>query len=139
MKVPKSSGVNGKWIDKKALKKGDIAKIVSEATEVASQQGGTQWVAKIKVKGWEGESQNISINKPTRGALIDAFGDESKDWIDKLLSIHVESMLISGKRGIAVYLLPEGYDVGEDTSGYIVIKKQGSTDVEELTPEDIPF
>lgn len=143
----------GSWLDKKTLKTGDIIKLVSEAIEVPSQQGGMQIVAKCRVKGVTGDATNISINKPTKNALIDAFGDDSVNWVDKLLTVHIEKTMIAGKRGIAAYLVPEGYEVGEDEGGYLVITnpnkkvttvKTDDLDTitypeEEINVEDIPF
>lgn len=153
MKVSKSSG-GGAWIDKKTLRNGDLIKIVSEAGAVESQQGGTQLVAKVRVKGSAEGAQNLAINSPTKNALIEAYGDDTADWQDKVLVAHIEKTVIAGKRGIALYLVPEGFEVGEDTSGYIVVVPKGSssfpagtakTEEEEdepsqdINPDDIPF
>lgn len=144
----KSSGVGGKWLDKKVLKSGDIAKIKNEATEQPSQQGGNQWVCKLMVKG-QTEALNFAINKPSKNALIDAFGEDTNNWVDKVLTLEVEKTIVSGKRGIAAYLIPEGFELKEDSGGYIVIGKKGepikaepSTNdypQEDINPDDIPF
>ena len=142
----KSSSVGGKWLDKKTLRDGDIAKIKTEATEQPSQQGPMQWVCKLLVKG-QTEPANFAINKPSKNALIDAFGEDTNDWIDKTLTLKVEKTIISGKRGIGVYLIPEGFEMTEDKAGYIVIKKIGGGASEstvdypddEPNPDDIPF
>lgn len=141
--VTESSGVSGKWIDKKSLKTGDKAKIKSEATEQPSQQGGTQLVAKMLVQG-QTEALNVAINKPSKNALIRAFGNDTNGWIDKTLTVQVETAIVSGKRGIAMYLIPEGYEMKEDSGGYLVIGKIGAkaTDdypANEINPDDIPF
>src|SRR5947209_3726272 len=118
MEVTKSGGVGGSWIDKKALKNGDLIKLTSEASWVESQinAGQKQLVAKCKIKGTDGE-YNIAINSPTKNALIDAFGKETKDWMDKPLTVAVETGIFAGKRGIMLNLIPEGYVVGEDAAG----------------------
>lgn len=146
----KSSGVGGKWLDKKTLKSGDIAKIKTEATEQASQQEGkTQWVCKLLVKG-QTESLNFAINGQSKNALIDAFGEETLNWIDKTLTIQIEKTVIAGKRGIAAYLIPEGFEMTEDAGGYIVITRIGGAKepsrtlppeaiAEDINPDDIPF
>lgn len=143
MKATKSSGVQGKWFDKKILKTGDQAKLKSEATEEPSQMGGMQWVAKMAVKGHT-EAANVAINKPSKNALIDAFGEETTGWVDKLLTLHVEKTIVSGKRGLALYLIPEGFEVTEDKGGYVVVnrigaKPESTDDVQEIDPDDIPF
>src|SRR3954471_7294450 len=110
MKVTASSNIGGKWIDKKTLLSGTKAKIKTEATEQPSQQGGTQLVAKLLVQG-QMEPQNVAINKPSKNALISAYGDDTNDWIDKVLTIHTETAIVSGKRGVALYLIPEGFEL----------------------------
>lgn len=145
MKVTKSSGAGGKWLDKKELRVGDVGKLKTEATEQTSQQGGTQLVAKLHVKG-QSEPANVAINTPSKNALIDAFGDDTANWVDKLLTLHTEKTVIAGKRGVALYLTPEGFEVTEDSGGYIIVQRIGSatppppTPVdEEIDPDDIPF
>lgn len=131
----KSSGVGGKWIDKKVLKTGDVAKIKTEATEQASQQDGkTQWVCKLHVKG-QSEPLNFAINSQSKNALIDAFGADTNDWIDKVLTLEIEKTLIAGKRGLAAYLIPEGFEMTEDSGGYIVITRKGAPRVK--SPQEI--
>lgn len=133
MKVSKSSG-GGAWLDKKVLRNDDVVKLVSEAQEVEGQNG-PQLVAKVRVKGSDDEAKNVSINAPTKNALIEAFGDDTKNWVNQLLTVNVEKTLIAGKRGIALYLIPEGYSVGEDAGGYLVITK--GTVAENPQKEDI--
>jgi hypothetical protein len=129
-KVTKSTG--GAWLDKKALKTGDVIKIVSEAMDEEGQNG-TQLVALVRVKGWTGEAQKLSINSPSKNALIDVFGDDTKNWQGQLLTAHIEKTMIAGKRGIALYLIPEGYELTEDQAGYLVIVKEGD---DQPAPED---
>lgn len=148
MKVSASSGVQGKWLDKKVLQTGQRVKIKTEATEQPSQQGGVQLVAKLLVQG-QMDALNVGINKPSKNALIKAFGDETSNWIDKELTIHIESTIISGKRGIVMYLIPEGFEVKEDLGGYIVVipknqpNSQPDSRIEEadqnLDIDNIPF
>ena len=141
-KFNKSSGTGGKWIDKKALydSGGGKVKLVSEAKEEPSNMGGTQIVAKCRVQGSE-ESVNIGINTPTKNALIDAYGDDSKDWVDKVLTAHLERTMVAGKRGIALYLVPDGYEVAEDSGGYLVIQKIGTSSSQSDGSDDVdsPF
>lgn len=126
MIVQESSGVGGKWLDKKTIPAGSVGKIKTEATEQPSQQGGLQLVAKLLVKGSQ-EPLNVAISKPSKNALIQAFGNDTVNWIDKLLTLHTEKVVVSGKRGVALYLVPEGFEVTEDTGGFIVIKRIGSS------------
>jgi hypothetical protein len=125
MEITKSGGIGGSWIDKKALKSGDLIKLTTEAEWVPSSLNPEekQLVAKCKVKGMEGEF-NLAINSPSKNALIDAFGNESKNWVGKLLTAAVETGIFAGKRGIMLNLVPENYIVSEDAAGFIVIRQK---------------
>jgi len=118
-KFTKQSSTGGAWIKPAEIEQGARAKLVSEATPVEGQFG-TQTVAKIRVEGM-GEAVNINLNKPTVNALVDAFGEESKDWCNQPLTIQTEKMMVSGRRVTAVYLIPKGYKLDEDEGGYLVI------------------
>ncbi len=151
MKVSKSSG-GGAWLDKKKLQNGDMIKILTDAVEVENQQGGTQLVAKVKVKGMDGDF-NCGINGASKNAFIEAYGDDTADWVDKVVTVNVEKTVVAGKRGIALYLIPGGFEVSEDRAGYVQITPIGSAnakkdDTEEsqeeysgpdINPDDIPF
>ncbi len=143
MLYEKKEGVRGKWLEKTIDLNGKRAKLVSEVKPTESQFG-MQDVAKLQVEG-ESESKNANINKPTIAALIDAFGQDSKNWVNKTLTIQCEKMVVSGKRVVALYLIPEGYELGEDAGGYVAITKVGGEKdaIEypegEANPSDIPF
>ncbi|MCH9022916.1 MAG: hypothetical protein IID32_09135, partial [Planctomycetes bacterium] len=107
MKYTKQTGVQGAWVDKAAIISGTKAKLVSE-TEPTEGEYGKQDVAKIRIEG-DAETKNVRINKPTIAGLIDAFGDDSKDWINKELTIQTEQMRVGGKKVTALYLLAEGF------------------------------
>jgi hypothetical protein len=128
MEIPKSSGVGGAWVDKKELKNGDLAKLKTEALFVEGANG-KQLVAKIRIKGMS-EDKNVAINTPTKNALIDAFGTDSLNWVDKLLTVRVESGIFAGKRGVMLNLIPEDFEMSEDDGGYIVIKRKGEPEIE---------
>lgn len=144
MIIEKTGGVGGAWVDKKELRSGDIVKLTSEAKWIDGQNG-KQLVAKMRIKGIQ-EEKNVAINSPSKNALIEAFGDDSNNWKDKHLTVATESGIFAGKRGIALYLIPEGFSLGED-NGYVVIKKAGEVKETEnveypeetVNLDDIPF
>jgi hypothetical protein len=151
MEVTKSGGIGGSWIDKKALKSGDLIKLTTEAEWVPSSLNPEekQLVAKCKIKGTDGEF-NLAINSPSKNALIDAFGTDTKNWVGKLLTAAVESGIFAGKRGVMLNLVPEGYVIAEDAAGYIVIRPKveppavvarASEPADDYVPnpDDIPF
>lgn len=151
MKYQKSISVSGGWAKASELETGTRAKIVSETTPTASQfenKDGSpkmQDVAKVRFEG-KPEPLNVSLNRATVNALIDCYGDDSKDWINKYLTVHTEKMNVAGKRVVALYLIPEGYELKEDEGGYLVIVNSSKqpTEPAEVLPEedpliDIPF
>lgn len=121
MLIQKSSGST--WFDKKTLQDGDILKLATEATDIEGQNG-MQLVAKAIIKGRDDKPKNIAINNPSRNALIDAFGQDTADWVDKHLTIKVKETLVGGKPGIALYLIPEGFKLDVDENGFQVIAKE---------------
>lgn len=138
MKIETSSGIGGSWIDKKTLKNGDLIKIKTEA-EWSEGQNGKQLVAKMIVKGTK-ETVNVQINNPSKNALVGAFGDDSKNWMEKVVTVQLEPGIYAGKRGVMLNLVPDGYEVTEDGSGYVVILPKIAQVVEkEIEAGDIPF
>jgi hypothetical protein len=148
-----SSGISGDWVKGENLKTGTKAKLMTPAERRESMfkddKGNVkmQDVAKIRFQGDE-TTYNIALNRGTIDALIDAYGNRSEDWVGKVLTVHIEPMNVGGRRVRAVYLLPEGFQVGEDENGYIVVQRKPfvATDepaieypAEEVRPEDIPF
>ena len=134
MRYTKSSSTQGAWLDKKTVMSGSKGKLVSETVPIEKSYEGEirkQDIAKIRIEG-DTEAKNVSINKPTINGLIEAYGEESKDWINKPLTIHIEKTMISGKRLPVLYLIPNGFDLTEDDNGYLVITRKG------IQSDDIP-
>lgn len=138
--INKISG-EGMFVDKKSLKEGELVKLVNEAHEEEGKFG-SQIVANIKIKSRDGEPK-FAINPPTVNALIEAFGEDSMAWCNKVLTIHIEKVRSAGRKGLSVYLIPENYDFWDDEKGYLVIGKKAEKPQEGSRPEindsDIPF
>jgi hypothetical protein len=142
----------GAWAKASELTNGSRAKIVDEATKSLSQfrdedgNAKMQTVAKVRFEG-VADPLNVNLNRATVYGLIDAFGTESKNWIGHVLKVHTEKTTVAGKRVTALYLVPEGFEVGEDDNGYVIVRKVGvvvhgpeaGAPKEEVTPDDIPF
>ena len=153
-KYSKNTFLGGAWVKGKDIISGTRCKLVSEANPQPSQfedkegKPKVQDVAKIRFED-KSDPLNISLNRATINGLVDAFGEDSKDWIGRTLTVVTEKVLVAGKRVTAVYLLPEGYEAQEDENGYMVIvnpKKESivaDPEIEsvntELAAEEIPF
>ena len=115
----KSSGVGGAWVKGSEVTAGSKVKIVSETEPQPSQftdKNGkikTQDVCKVRFQGGQ-DALNMSLNRATTNALVDAFGEDSKTWIGQVLTAHTEKVRVAGVARIVVYLLPDGYEVQDD-------------------------
>lgn len=152
MKYQKQVSVIGSWAKASELT-AKRAKIVSETNPMPSSftnKDGTpktQDVCKVKFEGVE-EPMNVSLNRATINALVDAFGEDSKDWMNHVLTVATEKVRVAGKAVTALYLVPEGYVKTDDENGYAVIEKlseagQAADKLMNGTPDiddsDIPF
>lgn len=141
----KNVTLGGQWAKASELKSGMKAKIMSETNPVPStflnKDGSmkTQDVCKIKFEGLN-DVLNLSLNRATINALVDAFGEDSKAWMNQVLTVETERVRVAGKAVVALYLLPSGYQKVDDDNGYAVIAKTG-TPVETIKqdPDDIPI
>ncbi len=141
----------GAWARGSEIKSGIRAKIMDEATRTVSRfqtadgKEKMQTVASVRFED-KNEPMNVSLNRATVYGLIDAFGPDSKDWIGKVLITHTDKTTVAGKRQIALYLVPGGFEVTEDEAGYVVVTKIGATrgdypepTADQLENEDSPF
>lgn len=123
MKYNKTSGTGGPWLDKSQVRNGQRFAILTEAKpieEVYKGEPNVRNTVKVKVEGMS-EPQNYDLNKPTIAGLIDAFGDDSRNWIGKTLYAHTEKVRVAGRAGIMVILYAEGFKVMDDEGGYAVV------------------
>ena len=146
----KSSGVGGAWVKGSEVTAGSKVKIVSETEPQPSQftdKNGkikTQDVCKVRFQGGQ-DALNMSLNRATTNALVDAFGEDSKTWIGQVLTAHTEKVRVAGVARIAVYLLPDGYEVQDDENGYVQIVNPNKESIpsadenEEVDVSSIPF
>lgn len=141
----KSSGVSGAWAKGSELQSVKRAKILTEATPKASKfqnEDGSvkmQDVCKVKFEGVE-EPLNTNLNRATIGALVDAFGEDSKNWIGKVLTVNI----LEGSKGFSIYLIPDGFKRIRDENNYVVIVRDEdapapATDDIPVVKDDAPF
>jgi hypothetical protein len=142
MKYEKTQPIAGVWVKGSEVQPGTRCKLVSETTHVQSQftdektgEKKYQDVAKVLFSG-DTEAKNISINRATLFGLIDAFREESADWMNHILTVETEKVLVGGRRVTAIYLVPENYEKIDDENGYTVIVKKGT---KVGAAEEIPF
>jgi hypothetical protein len=144
----------GKWTDTKQLKDGMRAKIMDECVRSESEfkdkedNPKIENIAKVRFEGLP-EATNTRLNWTTIYALIDAHGKDSKLWIDKVLTVRLVRAMVGDTMRTLVYLVPEGFELAENSEGKLEIRKQGGiaatadeadqSPKEEINPDDIPF
>ncbi len=152
MKYIQTTMQSGAWVKGSEITSGTRCKLVSEAKSQPStflDKNGVaknQEVAKIRFEN-NPEPMNISINRASINALIDAFGEDSVSWIGKMLVAETEKVRVAGKAVTALYLIPEGYEKRDDENGYAVIVKKGESNrtspsedyPDGIDTEEIPF
>jgi hypothetical protein len=153
--VEYSKSLGGAWLDAKTVQNGTKVKIVSETTKRDSSfkdkdgNAKTENVAKVQVQGAT-EPVNMRLNWTTIYGLIDAFGNESKTWMGKVLTVSKVRALVGDTMRDIIYLIPEGFELGENSENKLEIRKvgvaptpDGVPDIEypedEIDPKEIPF
>jgi hypothetical protein len=127
----KEVSIGGKWAKGSELVNEKRAKIVSETEPMPSQflnkDGSvkTQDVCKVRFEN-QPEPLNLSLNRATINALVEAYGEDSRLWIDKYLGVETERVKVAGKTAVALYLIPEGFERMDDENGYTIIVRKGS-------------
>ena len=140
----KSVSIGGSWAKAAELKSGMRAKIVSETNPVPSSfqnKDGSPKVRDVCKIQFEGLNDvlNLALNRATINALVDAFGGESKSWMNKVLTVETEKVRVGGKAVTALYLIPQGYHKEDDTSGYAqVVKNDTEPEIPVINVEE-PF
>jgi hypothetical protein len=154
----KNISLGGSWAKASELLAVKLAKIVSETNPMPSsftnKDGSPKFqdVCKVQFEGFK-EPLNVSLNRATINGLVDAFGEDSKDWQNKNLSVETEKVRVAGKAVTALYLIPSGYKRIDDENGYPVIintDKEVSgaplseedivnAEINEVNAENIPF
>lgn len=133
----------GAWIKGDDLANAKRAKIVSETSPQPSKflnDDGSpkiQDVCKARFEGLD-DVYNLSLNKTTINGLLEAFGDDSKDWMNHYLRVETEKVRIGGKTNIAIYLIPEGYEKVDNADGFAEIRKIGLEKAVKQPDDDIP-
>lgn len=114
MKITKG----GNYIKAKDAKKGAIIEILDEGkwetSEKFKYEDGTPQKQLIFTVRYEGEEKQFRMNKSSRIAMIEAFGEESKTWIGKQAKIIIMPTPNGNDKMIVLDpILPEGKTSGE--------------------------
>lgn len=111
MKAKKKTSVGGEWAKKGVdYSNGDVVKIVNGGSIVSGDYG-DRHVFSIRTKNGE---KNQTFNQTSMNACIDAFGEETEEWIGKDVKVTIVKQNVSGKFIDVVYLAHPDWELGEN-------------------------
>lgn len=137
MKVQKKTSVAGEWAKKgEDIKDGDSV-VVNNSGEIVTGDYGDRHVFRVKTRSGE---KLLAFNQKSLNNLIDAFGDDTDNWVGKSVKVFIVRAMVAGKLQNIVYLAAEGWDMLDD--GSFVGPRSNMGDNQTPTPsvqsDDIP-
>jgi hypothetical protein len=114
------------------LKEGDLITIANEGKKIEGQFG-EQDVFLVKLP--DNSEGNMAINQKSLNNFIDAFGEDSVNWIGKKVKVWKIRAMVSGKLQNIVYLSHPDAKMTDEGDFYI----DGKDDTQEITGEDVGF
>jgi hypothetical protein len=122
----------GSWLKKgEDVKDGDLITIANEGKKTTGEYG-EQDVFLMKTGDKEG---NISINQTSINNWIDAFGDDSINWIGKEVKVMVVKQNVQGKiRPVYYFLHPD--TILDDESGEFIIPNKSKEAIPVIENDD---
>ena len=141
MKYIKKTSVGAYLKKGEDIKDGDIVEIANEGKQVEGQFG-RQDVFLIKTKNKEG---NISFNQTSVNNMIDAYGEDSINWIGEKVKVWAIMSNVQGKMTKVYYFSHPEAEISDD--GEFLIQNSDklnnpnyeNMNEEEIPTEDLPF
>jgi hypothetical protein len=112
---------------------GDILIVLNEGKKIEGQYG-EQDVFMMRFPS--GEDKNLTFNQTSLNNLVDAFGPESSQWVDKKVKVWLVLQNVQGKMTKVTYLSAPDWKLN-DVEGELFVAP--GTTKEISRPEDIPF
>jgi hypothetical protein len=113
------------------FKDGDIIEIANEGKQIEGNFG-TQDVFSIKLK--DGKEGNVNFNTTSMNNMIDAFGEDSKNWIGKKAKVWAILSNVQGKMIKVYYFAHPDAELNDEGTFYL----PSSQPVKKIKDEDIP-
>lgn len=145
MEYTKSAGA---WVDTDSVKDGTKVKLLTEVVKQESKfkdsEGNvkTENVATARFQGQDAPV-NVRLNWTTIYGLIDAFGKESKDWVDKVLTVKKREQSVGDKVYDVLYYIPDGFELIKNAEKRLEVRKIGEEEIipvdEGPDPDLVPF
>lgn len=100
------------------IKNGDILIILDEGKQVEGEFG-KQNV--FSVKTFSGKEGNVTFNQTSINCLIDGYGKESKEWINKEVKVECIKQNVQGKLTNVYYFLHPKAELNEKTGLFEIL------------------
>ena len=134
MKVQKKVSIQGEFAKvKEDINEGDIIGILNEGKKVAGNYGERD-VFSVQTKNGP---RNLTFNQTSMNYLIDVFGDETAEWVNKSIKVWINRENVSGKMRNVVYLTHPDWIEGDD-GFYPPTKNGNNNEAPPLEDKDIP-
>lgn len=116
------------------FKENDVLTILNEGVKTEGEFG-TQDVFKVRVPS--GDELSLSFNKTSINNMIDAYGDESKNWIGKEVKVWRILQNVQGKMRKVTYLSHQAAEIDDEGVFFIPGKQAAAAvDVDATEPPD---
>lgn len=128
----------GSWVDVDKVQDGSKVKLVSECIRQESKYtnpDGSPKTENVVTARFQGQDApvNVRLNWTSIYGLIDAFGKDSKEWVDKVLTVKKREVQVGDKIHDTLYYIPDGFELVKNAEKRLEVRKIG---VEEITPVD---
>jgi len=133
MKVQKVIRAQGEYAKiGEDIKDGDQI-IIRDSGQIVSGDYGDRHVFKVLVKNGD---KNLTLNQTSMNNMIDAYGENTEDWIDKTATAHVVKQMVANELKNICYLTGEGWVMTNDGK---FVPARAAAGKDEIDPKDIPF
>lgn len=114
----------------------DLITILNEGETVDSTFGPGS-VFKVRVPN--NEERAFRFNKTSINNMIDAFGDDSKEWIGKQVKVWLILQNVQGKMVKVAYVSHPDADIDDEGNFTLPAGTKSEVVDDEVSPEEIPF
>lgn len=115
MKVEKNVSVQGDWAEKNEDVEDEDIITIKDAGKVIDGEYGERKVFTVETKNGD---KLLSFNQTSINNLIDAWGNETKDWVGKEAKVWMNRESIGGQMRYVVYLTAPDWVIDETTGGF---------------------
>ena len=109
--------IQSQFVSGEDVKQGDIVYLLDEGEyrKLPEQfrREGRENVLTFQMKLPDGNIKFYTMNKTTQQNLIGVYGDDSKNWINKDLKVHLITQNVAGKMKKVIYLTPPSWETPE--------------------------